>query len=66
MKSVLFLIEANLTIPIPMQLSEKEKLFLNFWPNFWNLFYILNILKKKDDRHSFFVSDIMGSENVNR
>ena len=26
----------NLTIPIPMQLSEKEKFFLNFWTNFPN------------------------------
>ena len=26
----------NLTIPIPVQLSEKEKFFLNFWTNFPN------------------------------
>ena len=31
---------------IQMQLSKKNKLFLNFLLNFWNLFQILNILKK--------------------
>ena len=27
----------NLKIPIQMQLSEKQKVFLNLWLNFWNL-----------------------------
>ena len=36
----------NLTIPIQMQLSNQQKLFLNFLLPFWNLAEILNILKK--------------------
>ena len=36
----------NLQHPIQMHLSENEKLFINFWFNFWNLHQILNILKK--------------------
>ena len=34
-------------LPIQMQLSENEQLFLNFLFHFWNLNQILNILKKK-------------------
>ena len=30
-----------------MQLSENEKLFVNFLLHFWNLHQILNILKEK-------------------
>ena len=37
----------NLTIPMQMQLSQKEKIFLHFLLNFWNLNSILNFLKKK-------------------
>ena len=37
----------NLTIPMQMQLSQKQKIFLHFLLNFWNLNSILNILKKK-------------------
>ena len=33
--------------PIQMQLSKKEKIFLNFFLKFWNEDKILNILKKK-------------------
>ena len=36
----------KLTIPIQMQLSRKQKIFLNFSLIFWNLNSILNILKK--------------------
>ena len=39
-----------LPLPIQMQLSENEKLFLNLLPHFWNLYQILNILK--DYHHS--------------
>ena len=37
----------NLTQPIQMQLSRKEKDFPNFFLHFWNLIQILNIFKKK-------------------
>ena len=42
----------NLLLPIEMQLSKKEKSFLNFLCHFCNLHQFLNILKNKDDRHS--------------
>ena len=37
----------NLQLPIQMQLSEKKKLFLNFFFHFWNLHQVINILKQK-------------------
>ena len=37
----------HLTQTIQMQLSRKQKLFLNFFLHFWNLVWILNIFKKK-------------------
>ena len=50
-----------------MQLSQQQKnIFLNFSPNFWNLNSILNIFEKKDDPHSFCISETTYSENVVR
>ena len=37
----------NLTIEIQMQLSPKQKFFLNFWLHFRNIDSILNIFKKR-------------------
>ena len=37
----------NLQLKISMQLSEKQKHFLKFLFHFWNLYQILNILKKR-------------------
>ena len=37
----------NLTIPIEMQLSQKQKVFLNFLLLFWSLPETLNVLAKK-------------------
>ena len=37
----------NLQLPIQMQLSQKQNIFLNFLIHFWNLRQILNILKKR-------------------
>ena len=37
----------NLTQPIQMQLSQKQKCFFIFFLNFQNLYEILNICKKK-------------------
>ena len=42
----------NLRFPSQMQLFEIEKRFLDFLFLFWILHQYLNILKKKDDRHS--------------
>ena len=37
----------NLTIPIQMQLSLTQNTFFYFWLQFWNVDWILNILKQK-------------------
>ena len=37
----------NLQLPIQMQLSQKQNIFLNFLIRFRNLRQILNILKKR-------------------
>ena len=52
----------NLTQPYRMQLFENKKLFLNFFFFFLNLIEILNILKKKDDSHSWHISEITDPE----
>ena len=52
----------NLTQPIQMQLSRKQKTFSNFFLHFWNLVEILNIFKQKDDSHTWGISEITDSE----
>ena len=47
---------------IPRELSKKLKCFLNFLLYFWNLNLILNIGKKKDERHSFCISQVIDGE----
>ena len=42
----LFVKGDNITMQIQKQLSQKQKIFFNFWLHFWNLDWILNILKK--------------------
>ena len=56
----------NLTVPIQMQLSEKEKTFSQLFPAF--LKYRLNFkhFEKKDDPNSFCISEITDSGNVVR
>ena len=49
-----------------MQLSQEQKLFLNFSLHFLNLEEILNSLTKKDDHQSFCISKITAFENVVR
>ena len=39
-----------------MQLSQEQKTFSP-----WNLDWILNIFKKEDDSHNWFISEIMDS-----
>ena len=53
----------NLTQPIQMQLSRKEKIFLNFFLHFWYLIEILNISKKKKFRNISVVRKRVFSDN---
>ena len=48
----------NLTIPIQMQLSQKQKTFLNFFMHFSNLDKISNILKQKMSLIDFLFSKL--------
>ena len=48
----------NLTIPIQMELSQKQKVFLNFWLHFWNLDEIFNSLSKKMIFIDFVISKL--------
>ena len=52
--------------PIQMKLSLKPKAFPDFFPYFWNLHQILNVLKKKNNnnRHSFFITEFTGCERL--
>ena len=54
----------NLTIPIQMQLSQKQKTFPQFFAAFFKSGGNFESLEKKDDPFSFFISEIMDSENV--
>ena len=56
----------NLTIPIQMQLSQKQKTFGQFLAEFFKSIKNFEYLKKKDDPHRFSVSEITRSENVIR
>ena len=48
--------------PIHMKLSQKLKIFLDFFLHFENLGSILNILIKKDDAHSLFICEATAYE----
>ena len=54
----------KLTIPIQMQLSQKQKTFPQFFAAFFKSGRNFESLEKKDDPFSFFSSEIMDSENV--
>ena len=56
----------NLTIPIKMQISQKQKNFGRFFPAFLKSNWNFERLEKKDDPHSFFIFEITDSENVFR
>ena len=56
----------NLTIPIQMQLSQKQKNFAEFFAEFLKSIKIFEYSKKKDDPHRFSISEITRSENVIR
>ena len=56
----------NLTIPIQMQLSQKQITFSQFYAAFWKSGLNFECFEKKDDPDSFCISKITDSENVVR
>ena len=56
----------NLTIPIQMQLSQKQKKFSQFFRAFLKSRFNSKHLEKKDDPHRFCIFEITDSENVVR
>ena len=56
----------NLTIPIQMQLSQKQKTFSQIFPAFLEFRSNFEYFEKKYDPHSFCISEITDSENVVR
>ena len=53
----------NLTQPIQMQLSRKQKTFSGFFPAFSKSSLNFEYFFKKDDPHSWCISEITDSEN---
>ena len=56
----------NLTMPIQMQLSEKQNTFSEFFAPFLKSVLNFKHFESKDDRHSFCISEITDCENVVR
>ena len=56
----------NLTIPIQMQLSQKQITFSQFYAAFWKSGLNFECFEKKDDPDSFCISKIRDTENVVR
>ena len=54
----------NLTIPIQMQLSQKQKTFSQFFAAFLKSRLNFEYFGKKYDPHGFCISEITESENV--
>ena len=54
----------NLTIPIQMQLSQKQKTFPQFFAAFFKYGGNFERLEKKHEPYSFFISEITDCENV--
>ena len=61
-----FLNRENLTVPILMQLSQKQKTFAEFFPEFLKSKLNFQYFEKKDDPRSFCISEITDSKNVVR
>ena len=53
-------------IPIQKQLSQKQKIFSQFFSTFLKFSLNLEYFEKKDDPHRFCISEITLSENVIR
>ena len=56
----------NLTIPIQMQLCQKQKTFPPIFAAFSKSLWDFERFEQKDDPHSFCVSEITDSENMVR
>ena len=56
----------NLTVPIQIQLSKKQKKISKFFAAFLKSKLDFEHFEKKDDPHSFCISEITDSENVVR
>ena len=56
----------NLTIPIQMQLSQKQKTFSQFFAAFLKFSLNFKYFEKKHDPHRFFFSEITDSGNLIR
>ena len=53
----------NLTIPIQMQLSQKQKTFLKVLADFWKFILNFKCFEKKNDPHRYCIFEITDSEN---
>ena len=56
----------NLTIPIQMQLSQKQKTFSEFFAAFLKSRVNFEYFEKTDDPHRFCIFEVTDSENVVR
>ena len=56
----------NLTMPIQMQLSQKQKTFSQFFAAFLKSRINFKCFEQKGDPYRFFSSEIMDSEDVIR
>ena len=54
----------NLQLPIQMQLSEKRKTFSEFFVPFLESTSNFKHFEKKDDRHTYFISEITECERL--
>ena len=54
----------NLTIPIQIQLSDKQKCFSKFFAAFLKFTLNFEHLERKEDLHRFCISEITHSESV--
>ena len=54
----------NLSSPIQMQLSSKPIIFSDFFVPFLEFTSNFKRFEKKDDRHSYFISEITDYERV--
>ena len=52
----------NLMQPIEMHLSQKQRAFSEFFFVFWKSTLNFEHFQKKDDNHSWFISEITHSE----
>ena len=62
MTSIFFLTENIWRNQFGSNYLKNEKLFLNYFLHSRNLHEILNICKKKDERHSLFICQITHTE----